>query len=97
MPHESTLPIFPFISGCLAMFWKMPSAMVERQILPRQTNRTDMGSGMVETKRAVFFLQQGDFGERELKEVFGERAGEIDNGPDLIRLNGKFTPDGEVT
>jgi hypothetical protein len=30
----------------LAMDWKTPSLMVERQMLPRQTKRTEIGSGI---------------------------------------------------
>jgi len=33
--------------GLRAMDWKMPSAMVDRQMLPRQTKRTEIWSGML--------------------------------------------------
>lgn len=47
VPHESIVPILPFHSGFCARCRKMPSAMVERQMLPKQTKRTDVGSGIV--------------------------------------------------
>lgn len=47
-------PILPWYCGCFARLWKMPSAMVDRQMLPRQTKSTDTGSGIL---AAASFLQ----------------------------------------
>jgi hypothetical protein len=44
VPQESIFPMRPLYCGSLTMCRKMPSAMVERQMLPRQTKRTDTGS-----------------------------------------------------
>lgn len=42
VPHESIFTIRPLYSGFFAIDWKTPSAIVERQMLPRQTKRTEI-------------------------------------------------------
>ena len=45
VPQESIFEINPLYGSFLARDWKTPSDMVERHMLPRQTKRTEMGSG----------------------------------------------------
>ena len=47
VPHESILETRPLYSGFLAIDWKTPSAIVERQMLPRQTKRTEIWSDIL--------------------------------------------------
>lgn len=47
VPHESTLDTKPLYGGLPTMDWKTPSAIVDRQMLPRQTKRTDTWSGIL--------------------------------------------------
>lgn len=47
VPQESILEIRPLYSGFLAIDWKTPSAIVERQMLPRQTKRTEIDSDIL--------------------------------------------------
>lgn len=47
VPHESIFAIRPLYSGFLAIDWKTPSAIVERQMLPRQTKRTEIWSDIL--------------------------------------------------
>lgn len=44
VPHESTLSTTLQYGEALSLVsdWKTPSAMVDRQMLPRQTKRTDI-------------------------------------------------------
>lgn len=43
VPQESMLAMRSAYGPFLASDWKTPSAMVDRQMLPKQTNRTEMG------------------------------------------------------
>ena len=45
----------PSYGGFLASDWKTPSAMVDRQMFPRQTKSTEIWSGIVSmvTKRRI--------------------------------------------
>lgn len=45
VPQESIFETRPLYGSLFAMDWNTPSDMVERQMLPRQTKRTEMGSG----------------------------------------------------
>lgn len=55
MPQESIFPMRPSYGGFLASDWKTPSAMVDRQMFPRQTKSTEIWSGIVSmvTKRRI--------------------------------------------
>lgn len=47
VPQESIRAILSLRFGCLARCWKIPSAIGERQMLPRQTKRMDIWSGIL--------------------------------------------------
>lgn len=55
VPHESMVPMRSSYGGFLASDWNTPSAIVERQILPRQTKSTEIRSAiaMFEARFAV--------------------------------------------
>lgn len=46
VPQESTLPMRSLYGGFETIDRKTPSAMVDRQMLPRHTNSTDTFSGI---------------------------------------------------
>jgi hypothetical protein len=55
--------------------WKTPSAMVERQMFPRQTNKTETGLGDLESLIVVIW------------EVVGSRVGRLDGCKVSLRLS----------
>lgn len=59
VPHESILSILPLNCGCFAKCWKIPSAIVDRQILPRQTNSTDSGWSGIFSCKAIEEREEG--------------------------------------
>lgn len=55
VPQESILEILSLYCGCFAKSRNMPSAIVDRHMLPRQTKRTEMGSDIfrIQTVRGM--------------------------------------------
>jgi len=66
VPQESMLEIKSPYGPFLASDWKTPSAMVDRQMLPRQTNRTEMGEDIGLSKEIGRSGIRGSLGPRML-------------------------------